>query len=452
MRGSSKNSSGNSSRTASRPVTPPHAETLEAEPDEVDDLSPGGLWHQTFGEALSPSVKKRNIRLHERTPSKTHLGDESSAWLARHQESVRNKLEKKCARAIKRGVSPAKPHRSVPLVRLETGSWGGGSRQPQLVPVGTAPQLLLFEMEGLLVERFRRSMWSGAAQSHGRPGVVSGLLQLRRTFLICVICRSDAEVAQRVLAELNSRGLRFDLAYVLPTSSRRKSSPYLTLAAQEQLRADTSTASLEALQRRTLLVASLELERAELEFRMLEAREEATGQRHAEAMQRYRASTEPPGADARVGAGKLLCSPASRRSPHMQRCRPRLHHHVRLLMQVCRPPQPPPPPPPPALTSAPCCRRMCRLSSCRIRGCKPTSRHLLAAPPLSFPPSPPPLFPSSTYPPPSAPPASSQAVIMSEIAIWIELMYAKIDRDVLGRQGDPPPIRALTPWAVRSAR
>jgi hypothetical protein len=41
---------------------------------------------------------------------------------------------------------------------------------------------------------------------------------------------------------------------------------------------------------------------------------------------------------------------------------------------------------------------------------------------------------------------------MSEIAIWIELMYAKIDRDVLGRQGDPPPIRALTPWAVRSAR
>ena len=29
---------------------------------------------------------------------------------------------------------------------------------------------------------------------------------------------------------------------------------------------------------------------------------------------------------------------------------------------------------------------------------------------------------------------------MSEIAIWIELMYAEIDRDVLGRQGDPPPI------------
>ena len=338
MAGSSKNSSKNSSRTASRPVTPPQVGSAsDAEPDEVDDLSPGGLWHQTFGEALSPSVKKRNIRLHERSPSKTHLGDESSAWLAKHQESVRNKLEKKCARAIKRGVSPAKAPPSVPLVRLETGSWGGGSRQPQLVPVGIAPQLLLFEMEGLLVERFRRSMWSGAAQSHGRPGVVSGLLQLRRTFLLCVICRSDAEVAQRVLAELNSRGLRFDLAYALPaSSSRRKSSPCLTLAAQEQLCADTATASLEALQRRTLLVASLELERAELELRMLEAREEATGQRHAEALQRHRASTEPPGADARVGAGTLLCSPARRRSPHVQRCRPRLHHHVRLLMQVCR--------------------------------------------------------------------------------------------------------------------
>ena len=157
MAGSSKNSSKNSSRTASRPVTPPQVGSAsDAEPDEVDDLSPGGLWHQTFGEALSPSVKKRNIRLHERTPSETHLGDESSAWLARHQEAVRNRLEKKCARAIRRGVSPAKPHHSVPLVRLETGSWGGGSRQPQLVPVGTAPQLLLFEMEGLLVERFRR--------------------------------------------------------------------------------------------------------------------------------------------------------------------------------------------------------------------------------------------------------------------------------------------------------
>eukprot|EP00964_Phaeocystis_antarctica_P023333 scaffold13058_cov72-Phaeocystis_antarctica.AAC.5 len=70
MAGSSKNSSKNSSRTASRPVTPPQVGSAsDAEPDEVDDLSPGGLWHQTFGEALSPSVKKRNIRLHERSPT-----------------------------------------------------------------------------------------------------------------------------------------------------------------------------------------------------------------------------------------------------------------------------------------------------------------------------------------------------------------------------------------------
>ena len=366
----SKNSSKNSSRTASRPVTPPNAESSGAEPDEVGEVSPAGLWHQTFGEALSPGVKKRNIRLHERTPSKTHLGDESSAWLARHQESVRNKLEKKCARAIKRGVSPSKPHHPVPLVPLATGSWGGASRQPPLVPVDTPPQMLLFEMEGLLVERFRRSIWSGAAQSHGRPGVVSGLLQLRRTFLLCVICRSDAEVAQRVLAELNSRGLRFDLAYALPPSySRRKSSPCLTLAAQEQLRADTATASLEALQRRTLLVASLELERAELESRMLEP-PRGSLESVPPSAEPASASTEPPGV--RVSSP----TPARLRSPRAQRSRPRLHQHVRLLMQD-------------------------------------VATVLVPHPRLQ---------------------ANEQAVIMSEIAIWIELMYAACKTDWVAAQ------------------
>ena len=49
--------------------------------------------------------------------------------------------------------------------------------------------------------------------------------------------RGGLMCSRGVLAELNSRGLRFDLAYALPPSySRRKSSPCLTLAAQEQLR------------------------------------------------------------------------------------------------------------------------------------------------------------------------------------------------------------------------
>ena len=113
-----------------RSVTPPRAVTLREDEQIEDGLSPGGLWHQNYGDALSPGVRKRNIRLHERTPSKTHLGDESSAWLARHQEAVRNKLEKKCARAIKRGVSPVKADHAVPLVRLQTGGWGGALRQP----------------------------------------------------------------------------------------------------------------------------------------------------------------------------------------------------------------------------------------------------------------------------------------------------------------------------------
>ena len=239
--------------TENRPEVPP----------PIDDCSPGTVWNQTFGEVLSPSVRKRNARLHERTPSKSHLGEDSVAWLQRHQEAARMKLERRCARSIARGTSPTKAPSAVPLIRLETGSWGA-ARQPPLVRNGRPPQLLLLEMEGLLVERFRRSMWSGAPTVHGRPGVVSGLQQLRRSFLLVAICRSPADVSERVLAELTARGapppppprsfqrarahapplltpsppsgaagLRFDLAYALPpSSSRRKSSPCLSLAAQ----------------------------------------------------------------------------------------------------------------------------------------------------------------------------------------------------------------------------
>ena len=61
--------------------------------EEQEGRSPGGVWYQTFGDCLSPGVEKRNKRLHQMTPGKTHLDEESMLWLARHQENARNKLE-----------------------------------------------------------------------------------------------------------------------------------------------------------------------------------------------------------------------------------------------------------------------------------------------------------------------------------------------------------------------
>lgn len=171
-------------------------------------------------------------------------------------------------------------------------------------------------MEGLLVERFRRSMWSGTPTVYGRPGVVSGLQQLRRRFLLCAICRSPSDVAERVLSELGSRGLRFDLAYAMPpSSSRHVASPCLTTAAKAQICSDTGT-SPDAFRRRALLVVSLELEHAEIESRMPEARA-SHGAEPATAM---RDAAAPLRTDAAVRGSKLLCSPTKRR------------HHVRMLM------------------------------------------------------------------------------------------------------------------------
>ena len=204
----------------------------------------------------------------------------------------------------------------MPLQPLETGSWGP-ARQPPGVEVGQPPQILVLEMEGLLVERFRRSMWSGTPTVYGRPGVVSGLQQLRRRFLLCAICRSPCDVAERVLSELGSRGLRFDLAYAVPpSSSRHLASPCLTTAAKAQICSDTGT-SPDAFRRRALLVVSLELEHAEIESRMLEARTSHGGE-PATAM---RDAAAPLRANAAAARGsKLLCSPTKRR------------HHVRMLM------------------------------------------------------------------------------------------------------------------------
>lgn len=260
------------------------------------------------------------------------------------------KLERQVARSHARGSSPTKAHLVEPLIRLQTDlAPNAPARQPPLVPMGTPPQVLLLEMEGLLVERFRHSMWTGSPMVHGRPGVVSGLHQLRRRFIICAFCRSPSDVAQRMLSELSARGLRFDLAYALPQSpQRRKASPCLSLGAQEQLYADTGTSGLKSFRRRALLVASLELDNAELECRMREAQQSPDDDGGLSGLECRRSvdvctkqetappslaisraasyssspdSTRPPAAAYPAEPTKVLCSPSKRR------------HHVQLLAQ-----------------------------------------------------------------------------------------------------------------------
>ena len=109
-----------------RPVLELHHQQPEGGEDD-GELSPGGVWHTSYGEALSPGANKRNTRLHMRTPSRTHLGEETVAWLARHQEAARNRLERRCNRMSARGTSPTRAAASVALLRLRTGSWGAAT-------------------------------------------------------------------------------------------------------------------------------------------------------------------------------------------------------------------------------------------------------------------------------------------------------------------------------------
>ena len=251
----------------------------------LEDASPHTAWQEAIGEVLSPSVSKkdRNRRLHAYTPYGAHLERESLEWLERHQTGAVAKMERRQSKVVQVPKTPREAASVAPLERLETGSWGA-VRQPPRVAPGERPQVLLLQMEGLLAESFHRSLWTGDASLHARPGVIPGLLALRKTYILCALCAAAPPAASRMLAELRRRGLRFDLAFSLPASmAARGAAPCLGEAAALQL-CNAIDASRADLGRRALLLSALELDTAEIEGR---------------------------------SGGELLCSPTKRR-PHVK--------------------------------------------------------------------------------------------------------------------------------------
>ena len=251
----------------------------------LEDASPHTAWQEAIGEVLSPSVSKkdRNRRLHAYTPYGAHLERESLEWLERHQTGAVAKMERRQSKVVQVPKTPREAASVAPLERLETGSWGA-VRQPPRVAPGERPQVLLLQMEGLLAESFHRSLWTGDASLHARPGVIPGLLALRKTYILCALCAAAPPAASRMLAELRRRGLRFDLAFSLPSSmAARGAAPCLGEAAALQL-CNAIDASRADLGRRALLLSALELDTAEIEGR---------------------------------SGGELLCSPTKRR-PHVK--------------------------------------------------------------------------------------------------------------------------------------
>ena len=159
----------------------------------LEDASPHTAWKEAIGEVLSPSVSKkdRNRRLHAYTPYGAHLERESLDWLERHQTGAVAKMERRQSKVVQVPKTPREAASVAPLERLETGSWGA-VRQPPRVAPGERPQVLLLQMEGLLAESFHRSLWAGDASLHARPGVIPGLLALRKTYLLCALCAGES--------------------------------------------------------------------------------------------------------------------------------------------------------------------------------------------------------------------------------------------------------------------
>lgn len=127
-----------------------------------------------------------------------------------------------------------------------------------------AGQVLLLEMEGLLAEKYRPSLWKKLTTSAVRPGVVDGLRQLSRHFYLCALCHSAPAVSEELLGGFRARGCHFDAAFCTP--SARGSAPALTPALISEMCDEIGIPPSE-LSQRALLVASLELEHDDVEQR-----------------------------------------------------------------------------------------------------------------------------------------------------------------------------------------
>ena len=211
-----------------------------------------------------------------------HLERESLEWLERHQAGAVSQMERRQSKVVQVPKTPREAASVAPLERLETGSWGA-VRQPPRVAPGERPQVLLLQMEGLLAESFHRSLWAGDASLHARPGVIPGLLALRKTYILCALCAAAPPDASRMLAELRRRPpLRPRLlAAILDGGARRGAVPRRggsAPAVQRSTRAAPTSAAARCSCRR------LELDTTEIEGR---------------------------------SGGELLCSPTKRR-PHVK--------------------------------------------------------------------------------------------------------------------------------------
>lgn len=205
--------------------------------------SPATSFQRIFGEALgfsSPGFRKNNRRLHW-TPGGEHLGEESIDWLQRHQEKAQTRLERKMAAKTKtvyiapnadapasaRGRSDAGGASSSAAVSngvlqqlLPLGSSNSVPRMPPLAERGTEPQVLIFEM-GVLVERYRATLWDSSLCTAARPGLIDAGRRLRERFLLCAISRAPEAEAVDLLAALRERGLEFDYAFIVPPPEAR---------------------------------------------------------------------------------------------------------------------------------------------------------------------------------------------------------------------------------------
>ena len=234
-------------------------------PDEAQIKScTTSTWSNVFGEALSsPGCKtfRRNQKLGSLTPG-GRLSEESSAWLAHHQERSHHQLERRCARLVRLRQLP--PHSALQAAEKLRQLHSFSATTPRAPPLASSPpQLIAIELE-LLTESYSPSFWDDAPpKALGRPGVIGGLRYLSQRFLLCALCRGSQRNAGALLAKLRDRGAVFDSAFLLPPKPSEPCLPPSTLA---QLGSAHGVAESD-LPRRLLLVTSLELEHDEIESR-----------------------------------------------------------------------------------------------------------------------------------------------------------------------------------------
>ena len=183
----------------------------------VDAPSPGTGWQSVFGDAFSPTARRRNKKLTQYTPDGNHLAAQS--WLARHQEKAQNKLERKVQTRLVKLRHVPKPgdgggSGAASALPLRIGN-AACPRMPPRAERGAEPQVLAFELD-VLAERFRESLFDKHLCTSARPGLVEAGQRLRERFLLCALSRAPAHEATELLSTLHDRGLTFDYAFTLP--------------------------------------------------------------------------------------------------------------------------------------------------------------------------------------------------------------------------------------------